>query len=144
VKRVMIFTVATAALAAILASGPASAAKPPHPHSQPQVVALQKQVKVLQGQLKALTKQVTILRKTVDANRDAVQNELGRNRVGDACIALAVADLFQSTWVASAPGFGSQQALDDVSCKAIGVTRPGIQTHPTVDVFWALTGWLIG
>jgi hypothetical protein len=140
VKRVIILTVGTAALAAILASGPASAATP----TQPQVVALQKQVNVLQGQLKALTRQVTVLRKTVDANHDEARNELGRNRVGDACIALAVADLFQSTWVASAPAFGPQQELGDVSCKAIGVTRPGIQTHPTVDVFWALTGWLIG
>jgi len=27
-----------------------------------------------------------------------------------------------------------------VSCKAIGVTRPGIQAKPSVDVFWAPTG----
>ena len=29
-------------------------------------------------------------------------------------------------------------------CKAIGVTRPGIQPAPSVDVFWSLTAALIG
>src|SRR2546423_6506235 len=120
-KRIIVLTVATAVLVAIAASGPASAAP-----TNPRVAALEAQVKVLQGQLKALTRQVTVLRKTVDANHDEVRNELGRNRVGDACMALAVADLFQSTWVASAPAFGPQQELCDVSCKAIGVARPGI------------------
>jgi hypothetical protein len=146
VKRVTAFLAAAALGTLVAATAPASAATP----ADGRVVALEKQVRVLQRQVKTLQAQITVVRKTVDSNHDEVRNDVARNRVGDACIALAVADLFQSTWtnvdqrLASTPAFGPQQQLDDVSCKAIGVTRPGIQTHPTVDVFWSLTGWLIG
>jgi len=134
VKRVIAVIAVAAALAAVVAAAPASAAKPP----DRRIAALEKQVKVLQAEVK-------VLRKTVDANDVEARTEAARNKVGDACIALAVADLFQSTWTTVSPSaFGPQVPLDDVSCKAIGVARPGIQSRPTVDVFWAITGWLIG
>jgi len=115
--------------AALAAAATAGAATPPQ-----RIAALERQVKTLRAQVK-------ILRSTVDSNQEEMRNELARSRVGDACLALAVADVFQSTWGTS---FGPQTQLDDVSCKAIGVERPGIRPRPSVDVFWTLTGWLIG
>jgi hypothetical protein len=144
-KRVLTVIVASVALAGVVATTTASAATP----VDKRVAALERQVKALQAQVKILKRDGAVIRKTVDANQTEARNEAARNRVGDACMALAVADVFQATWtivdqrVATAPAFGPQQPLDDVSCKAIGVTRPGIDS-PTVAPFWALTGWLIG
>jgi hypothetical protein len=138
--------VLAAGLVASVASTPAVASTP----TDKRITTLERQVKALQAQVRTLKAQVTVIRKTVDTNHDEARSEAARNRVGDACMALAVADVFQATWanldqrVATSPAFGPQRALDDVSCKAIGVTRPGIETLPSVDVFWALTGWLIG
>jgi hypothetical protein len=126
-KSALVISILAATLAA---AGTASAAAPP----TQRIAALERQVKALQAQVKTL-------RHTVDSNQEETRNELARNRVGVACLALAVADVFQSTWGTT---FGPQTALDDVSCKAIGVQRPGIQPRPSVQVFWALTGWLIG
>jgi hypothetical protein len=137
VKHFIAVILAAAALAAIVASAPVQAATP----ADKRVAVLEQQVKALQAQVKALKKQVTVVRQTVDSNQEEFQKEASRNRIGDACMALAVADVFQSTWGST---FGPQQQLDDVSCKAIGITRPGIQANPTVSVFWGLTGWLIG
>ena len=136
-----------AALAAVGASVSASASATPPANKR--VAALELQVKALQAQVKALKAQVTVIRKTLDSNSEELRNEIARNKVSDACLALGTADLFQSTWtnvdqrVATGPT-GPQQALDDVSCKALGVTRPGILANPTVGVFWSLTGSLIG
>jgi hypothetical protein len=138
-----------AALAAVgaTASASASASAPP---TGKRVAALEQQVKALQAQVKALKTQVAVIRKTVDSNNNGLRNEIARNKVVDACLALGTADLFQSTWAnvdqrfATGPAFGPQQPLDDVSCKAIGVARPGILANPTVGVFWSLTGSLIG
>jgi outer membrane murein-binding lipoprotein Lpp len=140
VKRIIILIAAAAALSATVATAPVSAAAP----SGKRVATLEKQVKTLQAQVKVLQRDAKVLRQTVDSNHDEVRGELARNRVADACISLAVADVFQSTWTATAPGFGPQQELGDVACKAIGVTRPGIQSRPTVDVFWSIVGSLIG
>ena len=145
-KRLIALIGIATALAAVIASSPASAAAP----ANKRIAALELQVKTLQAQVKALKAQVTVIRKTVDSNHDELRNEIARNKVSDACLALGAADLFQSTWanidqrLATGPAFGPQQPLGDVSCKAIGVTRPGILTNPTVDVFWSLTGSLIG
>ena len=132
---VILTAAATLGLAA-----PASAAAPP----SKQITALQQQVRTLQTQVKLLQKETRVLRATVDSNQEEAQKAFGQAKVGEACLALAVADVFQSTWTAVGPPFGAQEPLGDVSCKAIGVTRPGIQAKPSVDVFWALTGWLIG
>jgi hypothetical protein len=146
VKRAIALIIAAAALAAIIASAPVSAGTP----TDKRVVALERQVKALRAEVKALKKQVTVVRKTVDSNQNEVRNGFARQRVGDACLAIAVADVFQSTWtnvdqrVLMGPAFGSQQELADVACKPIGITPPGIQTQPTVGAFWSLVGWLIG
>jgi uncharacterized coiled-coil protein SlyX len=145
-KRLIALIGIAAALAAVVASAPASAAPP----ANRRIAALELQVKALQAQVKALKAQVAVIRKTVDSNHDELRNEIARNKVSDACLALGTADLFQSTWanvdgrLSTGPAFGAQQPLDDVSCKAIGVTRPGILANPTVGVFWSLTGSLIG
>jgi hypothetical protein len=147
-KRLIALIGIAAALAAVVAAGSASAST--SPPAGKRVAALELQVKALQAQVKALKAQVAVIRKTVDSNYDGLRNEIARNKVSDACMALSAADLFQSTWanvdqrLATGPAFGPQQALDDVSCKAIGVTRPGILANPTVGVFWSLTGSLIG
>ncbi len=94
VKRAIALIIAAAALAAIVASAPVSAGTP----ADKRVVVLEQQVKALQGQVKALKTQVTVVRKTVDSNQNDVRNGFARQRVGDACLAIAVADVFQSTW----------------------------------------------
>jgi outer membrane murein-binding lipoprotein Lpp len=146
VKRTIALIITAAALAAIVASAPVSAGTP----ADKRVVVLEQQVKALQAQVKALKTQVTVVRKTVDSNQNDVRNGFARQRVGDACLAIAVADVFQSTWtnvdqrVPAGPAFGSQQDFGDVACNPIGITPPGVQTHPTVGAFWSLVGWLIG
>jgi outer membrane murein-binding lipoprotein Lpp len=146
VKRLFPVTAAIVAFLAVAGPAPASAAI----SGDKRIAVLEHQVKTLQAQVKALKKETTGVRQTVDSNQQEFRKEASRNRVGDACMALAVADAFQSTWTnvdrraASGPAFGPQQKLDDVSCTAIGVARPGIQIDPTVGAFWALTGWLIG
>jgi hypothetical protein len=144
-KRLIALIGIATALAAVGASS--ASATPP---ANKRVAALELQVKALQAQVKALKAQVAVIRKTVDSNHDEMRNEIAHNKVSDACLALGTADLFQSTWanvdqrVATGPAFGPQEPLGDVSCKAIGVTRPGILANPTVGVFWSLTGSLIG
>jgi hypothetical protein len=149
-KRLIALIGIAAALAAVAASARASASASAAPPTRKRVAALELQVKALQAQVKTLKAQVAVIRKTVDSNHDELRNEIARNKVSDACLALGAADLFQSTWanvdqrVATGPAFGPQEPLGDVSCKAIGVTRPGILANPTVGVFWSLTGSLIG
>jgi len=132
---VILTAAATLGLAA-----PASAAAPP----SKQIATLQQQVRTLQTQVKLLQKETRVLRATVDSNHEQDQQQWGRAKVDTACLALAVADVFQGTWTAIGSPFAAQTPLDDVSCKAIGVTRPGIQPTPSVDVFWSLTAALIG
>src|SRR5439155_26381539 len=93
-KRLIALIGIAAALSAVVASAPALAAPP----TNKRVAALEQQVKTLQAQMKALKTQVAVIRKTVDSNSDGLRNEIARNKVSDACIALGVADVFQSTW----------------------------------------------
>jgi type II secretory pathway pseudopilin PulG len=144
-KRLIALIGIAAALAAVVASSaPASAP------ANKRVAALELQVKALRAQVKALKAQFAVIRQTVDSNHDELRNEIARNKVSDACLALGAADLFQSTWanvdqrLATGPAFGPQEPLGDVACKPIGVTRPGILANPTIGVFWSLTGSLIG
>jgi hypothetical protein len=112
-----------------------AAAAPPTPAQQ--IAVLQKQVRTLQKQVKAL------------------RLEVEANYVGDACLAAATADIFQSTWatvddfVAASGGtrlFGTPPfvpVIDKGAClQGLKIQRQ--QTKPpTTTVFQALINWLV-
>ena len=129
------------AVTALAVAAPAEAAGP-----APTTAQLQQQVKVLQAQVRALQAQM----KQQQARERFDRSEIDANYSGDACLAAAVGDLFQSTWAAidqgaAAPRFKTEPQVDDTGlCKVIGVARPEITLQPSIGALAALVVWIVG
>jgi hypothetical protein len=124
-------TIATVVAGAVVFAGAASAATPTQ-----RIAALEKSVKTLK---KTVAKQNKSLK--------TIANALEANFIADACIVGVTADAIQSTWGNFESVFGPQQTISDRNACSLlrnpTVSRQGIQTQPTPEVFGQLITWLI-
>jgi len=150
-KRIVVLTLAAAALAVPAAQARAATPSP----TMAQFKALQKQVKTLQAQVKTLQKWVPTSCTTATCfNLRQVSNLTGFAFEYNICQAAAISDEFQATWNvidqigAAMPApktyFGPQTSITEPgACADLRITRPsGIP--PTVAIFSSLVTLLTG
>jgi hypothetical protein len=145
-KRIVVLTLAAAALAVPAAQANAASTGAP---TLAQFKALQKQVKALQAQVKTLQKWVpTTCSKSSCFTVKELSSLANFTYTGEVCQEAVLADEFQATWTvidqlsaATQTGktyFGAQTSISDAgACANLKITRPSV-IPPTAAIFSSL------